>query len=265
MTFISDTSQDYVLDGSELVPEVPDGLYAGYEERDWSVAPYGEGYAAPFDIPVIPRDEWRDRIEEMEKTKSRLTDLCDASELTVLNQNGTNFCWANGPVHCVEILRLAQGQPMVRLSPASVAAPIKNYRNVGGWGEQALEYIVEKGIVSQELWPANAIDRRLDTDQSRKDREKYQVDEWWDLRPRDFDQLMTCLLLRIPVSVAYNWWRHLIMSVDPVALDGRFGIRVRNSWGQRWGSNGTAVFPEGYGRNRANPDEALAPRVVTAS
>jgi len=265
MTFISDTSRDYLPEEMGDISVSSDGFLTGYEERDWSAAPYGDGFAAPFDIPLIPRSEWRDRIEDMERTNSRLTDLCDSAGLTVLNQQNTNYCWSNGPVHCVEILRLSQGQPLVRLSPASVAAPIKNYRNVGGWGEQSLGYIIEHGIVPQSMWPPNKIDRRLDTDQSRKEREKYKVKEWWDLQPRNFDQLMTCLLLRIPVSVAFGWWRHLIMSVDPVALDGGFGVRQRNSWGQNWGSNGTAVFREGYGRNRANPDEALAPRVVTAS
>ena len=262
MTYISDTSQDLVLTDRDPVQELRE-FSRGYEERDWNQSPYGEGYAAPFDIPLIPRSEWRERIEDMEKTESRLSDLCEREGLTVLNQGRTNFCWANGPVHCVEILRLSQGQPKVRLSPASVAAPIKNYRNVGGWGEESLEYIVKHGIVPQELWPQDAISRQYQTDRAQKERGKYQVDEWWDLQPRNFDQLMTCLLLRIPVSVAYNWWRHLVMAVDPVALDGGFGIRIRNSWGTRWGRNGTAVFREGYGRNRANPDEALAPRVVT--
>lgn len=265
MTYISDTSRDYVLTPDLLVPETPSDCSTGYEERDWSAAPCGEGYAKPFDIPLIPRSEWRDRIEDMERTKSTLNDLCESHDLSVLNQGRTKYCWANGPVHCVEILRLVQGQSKLRLSPASVAAPIKNFRNVGGWGEQSLGYIIEHGIVPQTMWPANAIDRKYATEQARDERSKYQVDEWYDLKPRNFDQLMTMLLLRIPCSVAYNWWRHLIMASDPIALDGGFGIRVRNSHGVRWGSNGTAVFREGYGRNQANPDEALAPRVITAS
>lgn len=233
----------------------------GLVPRDYGAEPLGEGYAGPMDFPLIPRVEWPDRIADMERSKSRLTDLADGAGLTVLNQGQTNYCWANGVVHCVEVLRLVQGQDLVRLSPASIGGPITGYRNVGGWGSRALKHVVEQGIVPQSEWPANAINRQYDTEATRKLRLKYQCDEWYDVPPRNFDALMTCLLLRMPCAVAYNWWRHLVTAMNPHHSNGKFGIVIDNSWGPNWGTNGRSILMEGKG----TPDECVAPKVVTAS
>jgi hypothetical protein len=142
-----------------------------------------------------------------------------------------------------------------------VAAPIKSYRNHGGWGSQALEYIIEKGIVPVEQWPANAISRKYYTDENLEIAEDFKVTEWYDLEPRNFGELMTCLLLRIPVAVGYNWWSHEVSAIDPVALgNGDYGVRIRNSWGMGYGTDGYAVLAE----RKATPDDAVAPRVVIA-
>lgn len=249
----------FVSEYAPLSIDDAQGVDGGYVPRDFEADPLGEGYAAPFAIPVIPRSEWAERIEEMERTKSRLSDVCKRAGLTPLHQGQTNFCWANGVVHCVEILRVAQGQPMVRLSPASVGGPITRYRNVGGWGSQALKYVAEHGAVPQEQWPANAITSKYDTPETRAARKLYQADEWYDLRPRSFDEEMTCLLLRIPVAIAHNRWRHLVTAVDPVVLpNGRFGRMCHNS-GYGRDRNGISVLSEQFGA----ADEAVAPRVVT--
>ena len=72
--------------------------------------------------------------------------------------------------------------------------------------------------------------------------------------------MMTLLLCRIPVCVAYNWWGHAVTMTDPVLLgDGRFGARGRNSWGSQYGANGFFVVEEYY----ATPDEAYALRSIT--
>lgn len=266
MAFVSDLQGQLVIDDvnwQEFASphSTPDGLSRGYIPRDYEQFPEG-AFAAPFDLPVIPRSEWTDRIEEMERTKTRLSDLRRQAGMKSLNQNGTNYCWANGPTTCMQLIRLVNGQPFVELSPASVAAPIKGYRNVGGWGSQALEYIVEHGICSTEHWPANAINRKYDNAESRANRELHKVPEWWELRARSFDQLMTCLLLRIPVAVGYNWWSHEVCGIDPVVISAnKYGARILNSWGDGWEDRGEAVLAE----SKATPDDAVAPRVVTPS
>jgi hypothetical protein len=241
-------AEDVIIDGERKT--------RGLIPRDRSIP---TPYMQPFDLPLIPRDEWAQRIEEMEKTKSRLSDLCISAGLKCLDQNGTNYCWANATVHCVEILRVASGQPLVYLSPASVAAPIKNFANVGGWGSQALEYIIKNGIAPVELWPANSRVRSLDNDECRLRRKDFLVTEWYDLGDRNFDQTMTCLLLRIPVSAGYNWWGHQVTLVDPmIGKDGKFAVRARNSWGMSYGNMGFFVLTG----SKMIPDDGCAPRVT---
>lgn len=222
--------------------------------------PYGQlPFASALGVPIVPKDEWVDRIEEMEKTKTRLSDIVLRAGLPCKDQNGTNYCWINAPVHCVEVVRVLQNESMVILSPASCGAKIKNFRNVGGWGTEGLEFIVKYGVVPASMWPENAISRKYDKAEAWKEAEKYKVTEWWDLKPEDEVELFSALFHRVPVAVGYNWWGHEVTAYDPVHLgDGKFGVRIRNSWGMQWGDRGFSVLT---GRKMI-PDDAVAPRVA---
>jgi hypothetical protein len=116
---------EHVIDDSTPIQQTdpPAGMSKGLM-LGMRTTPFGMmfGTTAMPDELLIPRSEWQARIEEMEQRKSRLSDISIAAGLPCLDQNGTNLCWANAPVHCVEILRVAQNQPMVPLSPASVGA-----------------------------------------------------------------------------------------------------------------------------------------------
>ena len=234
----------------------------GLIPNDWNQNPAGS-FGTPFNIPLIPESEWRERIEHQERTRSSLVHLADDAGLKVLDQNGTNYCWINGTIRAMELFRLANGMPTVKLSPASVGAPIKNYRNEGGWGIEGLRYLTQYGAVPVSMWPANAIDRRYDTAESKAIRGQFMVKEWFELPARSFEALATCLLLNIPVSAGYNWWGHQICCVRLVVqANGDFGAEIDNSWGTSWGTNGRGILT----RSKATPDDvAVAPRSVTPS
>ena len=243
----------------------PDGCSRGYAARDYGAVPYAsQPYTAPFDLPLIPRDEWPDRIEEMDRTESSLGHLMRAADWRVLNQGRTNFCWINCVAAAMEVLMIRDGGEVVKLSPASVGGPMKGYRNVGHWPTACPAFIAEHGIAPAAVWPPNEISRRRDNPETRAARAGIKITEWWDVvephdRGRAFDRVMTLLLNRIPVAVGLNWWRHAVLFVRPVMpRRNEYGVRGPNSWGPTW--NGDGWFTTG-GR-KATPDDATAPRVI---
>lgn len=255
-------ASELVIDDS--TPETaltPAGFSTGYRGMFSSAA---SAAAATVPFPgelLIPRNEWQARIQEMEERKSRVSDICDAAGLKVKDQANTNFCWANAPVHCLEIMRVIQNQPPVSLSPASVACRINGFKNQGGWGEDALNFLIEHGAVPVSQWPANAIEKKYNTALNQNAALEYRVTEWWNIKPRNMDELGSCLLLRIPVAIGLNWWEHEVTAVDPVWLNGQLAVRIDNSWGESWGTRGRGILAG----KKAQPDDSVAARVVIAS
>lgn len=232
----------------------------GRKPRDFATHPYGGlGFAAPSDV-LIPRNEYASRIKDRREAGSSISAIAQAAGVKVYHQGSTNYCWANAPVKGIELLQVAAGQDYVPLSPASVAAPIKNYRNEGGWGTQAAKFIAERGASTAKLWPANSLDRRFNTHAANAERSKYQLDEWYDIPPQSFAHMATHLLLGRVVPIGLNWWTHEVLAVELVDLGGgKFGALIWNSHGESFGEKGLAVLDEKH----ATPDDALAMCVAT--
>lgn len=231
---------------------------------------YPEGWypgSVGFDMPLIPRSEWSGLIKEMEHTKSRLSDI--RGDIPSRDQNGRGYCWMHSGCSAALVLRARDNQPYIDLSAYMGACLIKNYRDEGGWGAQGLDWLVEHGLPDSKFWPQKSASRSNDTPEMRANAKLHRVTEgWMDLsRPQydrnlTFEQVMTCLLCRIPVIVDFNWWRHSVCALDPVETSpGAFGIRIWNSWGDGWGDRGMGVLSG----SKAIPDGATAPRVMTAS
>ena len=208
---------------------------------------------------LIDESEWQARIQEMEERKTRLSDLMNMHSLPEKDQDGIPYCWIFGPVQCVEVVRMLQGQRYVSLSPASAGAPIKGFRKIGGWGKEGLQWIADKGLVPTEFWPDCAVNRSYYTEENKQRALKYRVTEWWELKPRSLKEQISLLLRRVPGAGGRNYWSHETMDVEPVWLDGTVAIRGRNQW-KGYGDKNFFILRG----NKMLADDLVAPRVATS-
>jgi hypothetical protein len=239
------------------------GRVCGTKPRDFSRVPVGSiaGVPAAGEFPMVPREEWPDRISQMEREKSRLSDMIEAEAIPALNQQHLSFCWAYSLAGAAMALRAQMGLPMVMLSPESVAAPINGFRDGGNYIGEALSWGIGNGIASEQYVPHLAVSQREFQQGWEQDAAKHKILEHVDLGQKDgtmFDRLMTILFARLPIPGAHNWWRHSTFAADPVMRKvGNkwiFGTRERNSWGPGYGANGWFIVDEPYCF-----DEAYAP------
>jgi len=249
-----DNAHELLGDGTSIV--------AGGERRFLSKQPRRVAYGANPNVSTfeasgieeIAETRWSQLIKEQKERRRRISDLINFAPL---DQNGTNYCWCNGVVNTMRIMRRQMGLPFIDLSPASVAAPIKNYSNQGGWGQEALEYIRLHGVAPVSDWPANAISRSY-FDKCVESRKNFIAREWFEIAPNNFKQLVSCLLQNIPVAVGYNWWSHEVCACDvDETSPGVYVILIWNSWGN-WGDKNSLGIP-GFSylsRAKATPDDA---------
>lgn len=254
-------SHEPIIDESNyrLHMDPPAGMSKGMFERDPLQMPKGcSPYVKAAKLDPIPRSEWPALIEHREKTKTRISDALLAAEIPSLDQNGTSNCWANGPVGCVQAIRCMAGLPYVALSPAFIATTLGQYN--GGWGLRAMEVLASKGAPPTSMYGANA-NRKSITQEHLDAAAEFKSLEWLDL-PDTFDQMATAILgYNAPCALGYSWWGHEVFGCDIVVKDGKFGVRIRNSWGNGYGDKGFAVLMEGKG----TPDDLECLFVSTAS
>jgi len=282
---MSDLSNAFVIgDDDRRIHTVVNGqrFGRGLIERDYTTHPVGYlGMTAPpfsiDDMPLIPMEEWPERIKEGEAKKSFISHMYAVGnfgqKIPSLNQGTEGYCWSYSTAACIQALRCNANLPYHQLSGHSVAAVIKNFVNEGGWGAASLEFATKRGYVPTSLWPERSMSRQHDTPANWEVAKLFRVTEGWvDLQPAVYDrdmsaqQVGTCLLNRIPVIGDFMWWRHSVGVFDLVdsypnrsATDiRRYGTRIQNSWGEEFGDKGQAVLKD----SKAFPDGGAAPRVV---
>jgi len=224
------------------------------------------GVSGSFDIPLIPESEWQDRLNEQIKNKAQLSDIRNqgnfGKRIPSRDQDGEPYCWAHSSTSEALICRAVANQPYADLSAFAVACIIKNYRSQGGWSEESLKFIAERGIPTSQFWPQQSKNRANDNPETWANAKLHRFTPEWMALDNDKmkAQLVTCLLLGIPVTTDLNWWRHAIITLDLVSLS-PFRTRIWNSWGDGWSEGGTGIL-EG---SKAIPSDAQAARVISVT
>ncbi len=221
---VDDDSPSHILN--------PEGVSRGLDLNLRGNAPYAYGVSAdPFDPELlIPRSEWEYWIKDAEQTKTRLSDRIAAVKLPPKKQIEVNFCWSFGIVHPIEILYAQLHNKLVSLSATSVAAQVTGFRNVGGWGRDAVRWIAANGVVADKYWPENALNRKYATAANKERALQVRVENWTECQPRNLDQAVSLLLRRIPGGGGRMAWEHETADVEAIWLDGQVAIRTRNQW-----------------------------------
>jgi hypothetical protein len=265
---VSFTSQIYP--GEKIIDDENAHLYATPNEDEFrgldlglrGPGEYAYGDAAtPFPEKLLLSwseiEEW---IKDMEKHKTRNSDIIYKHKLPHKDQSNTNFCCVNAVVAAVETVRTRQNQRQVILSPASAGAIIKNFRNVGGWGKEAVEFIAQRGLNEVVDWPANAIDRKYATRSNAEKALNYTVSEWYECAPKNLQQMFSALCRGMVGAGGFLWWGHEVMLADPMWLDGEPAMRIRNSW-KDWGEFGFGILRG----NKMKADDCIMLQSVLAS
>lgn len=244
----------------------PPGQKKGLIPRNYARHPVGYlANAKPFDLQLIPESEWQSRLDALVAAKALLSDIRNrgnnGSPIPSRDQNGKGYCWAHSGVSAHLIARAVANEPYADLSAYAIACMIKHFQDEGGWGAEGVEFQGDKGVPTSKTWPQQSMSRSNDNPATWEDAAKHKMVEWMDIDPNQAKaQMVTCLLLGIPVVVDFNWWSHSVCALDLVKIN-PFQIRIWNSWGDSWSENGTGIL-EG---NHAVPDGALGCRVTTPS
>lgn len=255
MSFTSQISRHEIIIGDEQEYVHFNDYSRGLELVDRGEEFGYAGVADPFDSKfLIPKNDWQGIIQEQEERKQRVTDLITHCQIPELDQSNTNYCWFYGPLQTMLVTYARQNEPIPDLCGTSGAARIKGFRNVGGWGKEAIEHLQDKGCNTRAVWPLHKIDRQYDTPEAREEALKYRVHRWVELRPRSLEQLISMLLRGFPVAVGYNWWGHEVMACEPVWLDNDIALRIRNQW-KGWGDRNLGILRG----SKMYPDDAVAP------
>ena len=211
---------------------------------------------------TIPRSQWHDLINDGQGTF--LSDLVRQQGIQAKDQGDLGYCWVYGSTRSVEVVRAVEGLPRLELSPESVGGPCTQWRNEGGYASEAFDQLEHYGACETSYMNApHSFRPRLWKPGWQQNALAHEATDWYQIGT-SFDEVITCLLNRIPVAAGLDWWGHLVCFLDPIILpDESVGVLFMNSWGVDWptpGANGLACLTE----DRATPDGAAAPIVVTA-
>ena len=214
----------------------------GYISRDYASDPLGADLPLS-DASIYPRDEWQDLMDLQEQQKSSPLHVHKWHNVPILDQARLKYCWA----FCLTagcINRLAHAginDPLPVLSATSLAATVKNFRNVGGYVLEAAR-AAKNGIADVTCWPERMMSRHLESmDEVKESKSINRLITFSELPKNNLSALVSVLIdpnHSRPVAIALPWWRHAVLALRARYDDSRIAIDFANSYGKQWKRNG---------------------------
>lgn len=242
--------------------------YAG--EKRYLSCKYGKvkpGFVSlPQTFKVIPQSDHASRARDLLQAKADLMSTTLRSGRKRKDQNGISYCHAHATASGIEVVRDLQGESYADLSPSFIGNLVTNFQNAGAYIEDDLEVAVKYGCCTTEFVPMNSLTRNWynqNKEATFANAALHKIDNWVNLgyasRGGELDsRVKTCLLQRIPVVVALNWWGHAILYLN-VFENGDYGFE--NSWGDGYGEKGMGRLSA----SRGSPSAAWIPSSCIAS
>lgn len=229
-----------------LDQEAADGRMKGQKSRNFAKNPVGCYAAAQaFSMPLVPPSEQQSKLDALTASNATGIDMRAignyGASIPTRDQGQKGYCWAHSPVSAMLVLRAMMNEPFADLSAYSVACPIKNFRDEGGWNSEAVQYIADHGVATSATWPQQSMSRAC-VQASAEERLKYRYSDWADLDPNNMMQQMITVLLSGGVMAAdFNWWSHSVAVIALLSIN-PFKVMIMNSWGDSWSQAGLGVL-----------------------
>lgn len=202
-------------------------------------------------VRLIPRSEWKP---------------IDFSHLVprILDQDGQGACNAFASVQSLHVLRGEAGLPYVELSAGNLYGRINGGADRGSLISDAIQELEKNGVCPAAIVPQLEWRPSRWPSSWRDQAKRFRVLEAWDCPT--FDHLASAIQLGFPVNLGVlvgdrfnpdsDGWLpdyrrggggHAMCGVGLVYGERRgWGIKVANSWGERWGVKGFGILPESY-------------------
>jgi len=241
--------KEHVLDDGSVV-KLGNLIPAAAPSSDWPV------YGGVPNTPLIPRSEWRDRIDAAGTGPEVGWPLP-----YVHDQQDVGMCNCSATASAMESTRAKQGLPVRRLSAGDLYRRICfNGRDSGSLLEDGIRVAMAEGLPSVETCPY--MDWRNDRAAAAPERRQNRVLEAF-LCPT-FDACMSAVLSGFDLISGIMWYDsffrpgpdgwlprpagnsggHAVHGYKATRSGDTFGIWHKNSWKPSWGLGGCCVFPE---------------------
>lgn len=198
----------------------------------------------------------------------------------VWNQGNHGSCVGHGGTKAYEVRYRLEGKtvPPSGFSPTSLYALCNGGRDGGAIVADAMDALINGGLCTMDEVPESVIYARQISATANATRKRFRAEDAYHCST--FDQIVTALQLSYPVAFGITIYSafnsppangiiprhgfvlggHCMCAFGVTKIDGKWYLRVRNSWGEAWGLQGNCLLGEEW---FANGDcDAFALRVT---